>query len=48
MLCFLSSDQPRLPPTPPTPKKEISDSLVKEASTLMYKHTILFYQQQLV
>ena len=29
-------------------KKKIPDSLVKEASTLIYKHTILFYWQQLV
>ena len=28
-------------------KEKIPDSLVKEASTLLYKHTILF-QQQLV
>ena len=29
-------------------KKKIPDSLVKEASTLIYKHTIVFYSQQLV
>ena len=47
--CFVSH-HPRTDPffSKSEKKKKIPDSLVKEASTLIYKHTILFYWQQLV